>query len=33
MRIGFAVPLVCFVFVALYGLIWARLSRQDSTLA
>ena len=33
MRIGFVVPLVCFVFVALYGLIWARLSRQDSTVA
>lgn len=30
MRIGFAVPLVCFVFVALYGFIWARLSSQDS---
>jgi FHS family L-fucose permease-like MFS transporter len=31
MRIGFVVPLVCFVFVALYGAIWARLSRQDAT--
>jgi len=30
MRTGFVVPLVCFVFVALYGLNWARLSRQDS---
>jgi len=25
MRIGFAVPLVCFVFVALYGFTWAKL--------
>jgi MFS transporter, FHS family, L-fucose permease len=31
MRTGFIVPLVCFVFVALYGLAWARLSRQDSS--
>ena len=30
MRIGFAVPLVCFVLVAFYGLLWARLSRKDS---
>ena len=30
MRIGFIVPLVCFVFVALYGLIWSRLCRIDS---
>lgn len=29
MRIGFVVPLICFVFVALYGFTWARLSRQD----
>lgn len=29
MRIGFAVPMICFVFVALYGLIWAGLSKQD----
>ncbi len=31
MRAGFVVPLVCFVFVALYGLTWARLSRRDSS--
>jgi MFS transporter, FHS family, L-fucose permease len=31
MRAGFVVPLVCFVFVALYGFTWARLSRMDST--
>jgi MFS transporter, FHS family, L-fucose permease len=30
MRTGFVVPLVCFVGVVLYGLSWARLSRQDS---
>ncbi len=30
MRVGFVVPLVCFVFVALYGFVWAKLSRQDS---
>lgn len=29
MRIGFAVPLVCFLLVALYGLSWAKLSKQD----
>jgi FHS family L-fucose permease-like MFS transporter len=32
MRIGFVVPLVCFVFVALYGFTWARLSTLDSLL-
>ena len=31
MRIGFVVPLVCFVFVALYGLLWASLSKLDSS--
>ena len=30
MRTGFVVPLICFVFVALYGLVWARLRRQDT---
>jgi FHS family L-fucose permease-like MFS transporter len=30
MRIGFVVPLVCFVLVALYGFTWAKLSRLDS---
>ncbi len=29
MRTGFVVPLVCFVFVALYGLMWASLSKKD----
>ena len=31
MRVGFVVPLVCFVCVAVYGFSWARLSRMDST--
>jgi FHS family L-fucose permease-like MFS transporter len=30
MRTGFAVPLVCFIFVACYGLAWQRLYNQDS---
>jgi FHS family L-fucose permease-like MFS transporter len=30
MRIGFVVPLICFVFVALYGLLWTQLKCQDS---
>ena len=30
MRIGFIVPLVCFVFVTLYGLMWSRLFRLDA---
>jgi len=30
MRTGFAVPLVCFVFIALYGFAWPRLSRLDT---
>ena len=30
MRTGFVVPLVCFVFVALYGFTWAKLSQHDS---
>jgi len=29
MRVGFVVPLVCFVFIALYGLTWPRLCRLD----
>lgn len=29
MRIGFVVPLVCFVFVALYGYLWPRLCSPD----
>jgi MFS transporter, FHS family, L-fucose permease len=31
MRTGFVVPLVCFVFVALYGFTWPTLNRQDSS--
>ena len=30
MRIGFVVPLVCFVLVALYGFIWSKLITVDS---
>ena len=30
MRFGFIVPLICFVFITLYGLIWSRLSTHDS---
>ncbi len=30
MRTGFVVPLVCFVFIAMYGLIWSRLFRLDA---
>jgi FHS family L-fucose permease-like MFS transporter len=29
MRVGFAVPMVCFVFVALYGMIWQKLENKD----
>jgi FHS family L-fucose permease-like MFS transporter len=29
MRVGFVVPLICFVFVALYGFMWPRLCRLD----
>jgi FHS family L-fucose permease-like MFS transporter len=30
MRAGFAVPLVCFVFIALYGLFWKKLEDKDA---
>jgi len=30
MRTGFAVPLVCFILIALYGMTWARFIRQDA---
>ena len=30
MRVGFVVPLVCFIFVAAYGLAWSRLFSKDS---
>jgi hypothetical protein len=29
MRTGFAVPLVCFVFIALYGVFWQKLEDKD----
>ena len=30
MRIGFILPLVCFVFIALYGMIWQKLESKDA---
>ena len=30
MRAGFVVPLVCFVFIALYGLFWQKLEDKDA---
>ena len=30
MRVGFVLPLICFVFIALYGLIWQKLEAKDS---
>ncbi len=30
MRVGFVVPLICFIFVALYGFAWAKLNTLDS---
>jgi FHS family L-fucose permease-like MFS transporter len=30
MRMGFAVPLVCFVFIAIYGAVWQKLEAKDS---
>jgi len=29
MRVGFALPLVCFVFIAAYGMIWQKLENKD----
>ena len=29
MRVGFAVPLICFVLVALYGMVWQKLENKD----
>lgn len=31
MRAGFGLPLVCFVFIAVYGLIWQKLEARDSS--
>jgi len=31
MHEGFVVPLVCFVFIALYGLVWQKLEAKDAT--
>ena len=30
MRIGMAVPLVCFVFIAVYGMLWQKLEARDA---
>ena len=30
MRVGFAVPLVCFVLIAIYGLFWQKLEDKDA---
>jgi FHS family L-fucose permease-like MFS transporter len=30
MRVGFAIPLVCFVVIAIYGAIWQKLESKDS---
>jgi FHS family L-fucose permease-like MFS transporter len=30
MRTGFVVPLVCFVFIAVYGFIWPSLYKADA---
>jgi fucose permease len=29
MRIGFLMPLICFIFIALYGMIWQKLENKD----
>ena len=29
MRVGFALPLICFVFVAIYGAVWQKLENKD----
>ncbi len=31
MRVGFVVPLVCFVLIAIYGAVWQKLEAKDST--
>ena len=30
MRVGMAVPLVCFVFIAVYGMLWQKLEARDA---
>jgi len=30
MRVGMSVPLVCFVLIALYGLVWQKLEAKDA---
>ena len=31
MRAGFALPLICFVFIAIYGIVWQKLENKDQT--
>jgi FHS family L-fucose permease-like MFS transporter len=30
MRVGFALPLICFVFIAIYGAVWQKLEAKDA---
>ena len=30
MRIGFVIPLICFVVIAIYGAVWQKLESKDS---
>jgi fucose permease len=30
MRVGFMIPMICFVVIAVYGSIWKKLERADS---
>jgi FHS family L-fucose permease-like MFS transporter len=30
MKVGFALPTICFIFIAIYGMIWKRLEMRDS---
>jgi fucose permease len=33
MRTGFLMPLLCFAFIAFYGLVWVKLEAKDSEIA
>ena len=30
MRVGFLMPLLCFVFIAFYGAVWKKLEARDA---
>jgi FHS family L-fucose permease-like MFS transporter len=30
MKVGFAIPVVCFIFIAIYGMIWKKLESKDA---